>query len=153
MAHGRTLPACLWPVDGVGIAQLLAMKAKLRRLMSCASFATWAMRKNVRVFPASACGTQFDSRHGRQQPRPIPAGNAIQVRYICERGHLPAEHGILEFDSAANAWTKAHVDRRVQRMAECFLAVYLERRKAGRRGSRKLNVNGHRNEIEQNDSR
>jgi hypothetical protein len=53
----------------------------------------------------------------------------IQVRYICERGHRPADHGFLEFDVAGAKWLKAHPDLRVQRLAECFMASYLEGRK------------------------
>lgn len=53
----------------------------------------------------------------------------IQVRYICERGHRPAEHGFLEFDATDAHWAQRHPDRRVQRMAECFLAAYIEGRK------------------------
>jgi hypothetical protein len=53
----------------------------------------------------------------------------IQLRYICERGHLPAEHGTLEFDVSAERWEQSHHDRRVQRMAECFLESYIEKMK------------------------
>jgi hypothetical protein len=53
----------------------------------------------------------------------------IQVHYICERGHLPAEHGFLEFSPVEAMWSKRHPDPRVQRMAECFIASYLERRR------------------------
>ena len=53
----------------------------------------------------------------------------IRVRYICERGHLPAEHGTLEFDAAEARWKQTHHDSRVQRMAECFLESYLEKMK------------------------
>lgn len=54
---------------------------------------------------------------------------SIQVRYVCERGHLPVENGFLVFDAAETRWANPHTDRRIQRMAECFLASYLERRK------------------------
>lgn len=53
----------------------------------------------------------------------------VQVRYVCERGHRPAEHGMLEFDAANTRCEEPHRDRRVQRMAECFLSSYLEKRK------------------------
>jgi hypothetical protein len=51
----------------------------------------------------------------------------VQLRYICERNHLPADHGQLEFHVIENHWIQRHPDSRVQRMAECFLAVYLEK--------------------------
>jgi hypothetical protein len=53
----------------------------------------------------------------------------IQVRYVCEREHRPAEHGLLVFDAAEARWEQKHGDSRVQRMAECFLESYIENRK------------------------
>lgn len=53
----------------------------------------------------------------------------IRVLYICEREHRPVEHGFVEFDMAEAQWLKRHEDSRVQRMAECFLASYMEGRK------------------------
>jgi hypothetical protein len=65
--------------------------------------------------------------------RTVSDGNGdrgcIQVRYVCERGHCPAEHGMLAFDAAEARWLERHRDSRVQRMAECFLASYVEKRK------------------------
>jgi hypothetical protein len=52
-------------------------------------------------------------------------GGQIQLRYVCERDHRPAEHGFLHFDTARSQWAKPHPDRRVQRMAECVLESYL----------------------------
>jgi hypothetical protein len=52
----------------------------------------------------------------------------IQVRYVCERGHLPADSGFLEFDPSRACWTKRHPDARVQRMAECFVEAHRERK-------------------------
>jgi hypothetical protein len=48
---------------------------------------------------------------------------------VCEREHRPAEHGMLEFDSAEARWERPHYDPRVQRMAQCFLESYVEKRK------------------------
>jgi hypothetical protein len=59
----------------------------------------------------------------------ISTGSYIKVLYVCERGHLPAEHGFLEFDPREGQWARPHPDRRVQRMAECFLATYCEKKK------------------------
>ncbi len=53
----------------------------------------------------------------------------IQVRYVCEREHLPSDHGFLEFDISQSRWTKRHEDPRLQRMAECFVASYREKAK------------------------
>jgi hypothetical protein len=57
------------------------------------------------------------------------AGRSIQVRYVCERGHRPVEHGTLEFDAFEARWMERHRDVRVQRMAECFLESFLEKKK------------------------
>jgi hypothetical protein len=56
-------------------------------------------------------------------------GGRVQVRYVCERGHRPAEHGVLEFDVEQMRCVEPHHDARVQRMAECFLESYIEKRK------------------------
>ena len=53
----------------------------------------------------------------------------IQIRYICERDHQPVQHGHLEFDIVLDRWLDRHPDSRVQRMAECYLAAYLEKKK------------------------
>lgn len=58
------------------------------------------------------------------------AGGRIQIRYICERGHRPVEHGELEFNVGELRWETRHPDSRLQRMAECFLTSYLEKRKS-----------------------
>ena len=70
----------------------------------------------------------------RFSARTVAAGNniaadRIQVRYVCERKHLPAEHGVLEFDAGAARCFDPHRDNRVQRMAECYVALYVEKRK------------------------
>lgn len=70
----------------------------------------------------------------RFSARTVADGNAsgterIHVRYVCERKHLPAEHGVLEFEVAAAHWSGSHRDSRVQRMAECYVDAYLERKK------------------------
>ena len=57
------------------------------------------------------------------------AEGSIRVRYVCERAHRPAEHGVLEFNLAEARWVERHRDGRVQRMAECFLESYVEKRK------------------------
>jgi hypothetical protein len=56
-------------------------------------------------------------------------GGRIQIFYVCERGHRPAEHGTLEFDALAARVVEPHRDNRVQRMAECFLESYIEKMK------------------------
>jgi len=52
----------------------------------------------------------------------------LHVLFVCEREHLPASYGELLYDKAHAAWTKQHEQACVQRMAECYLKVQLERR-------------------------
>jgi hypothetical protein len=49
----------------------------------------------------------------------------VRLRYVCERNHLPVEHGDLEFDLPRAIWLRPHGDVRLQKMAECFLDSYL----------------------------
>ena len=58
-------------------------------------------------------------------------GAHILIRYVCERDHRPVEHGTLKFFPAEVRWEQPHHDTRVQRMAECFLALYVEKKRAG----------------------
>lgn len=57
------------------------------------------------------------------------AAGYIHLRYVCERDHRPVEHGTLKFDATKALWEGKHSDERLQRMAECFLASYVEKRK------------------------
>lgn len=52
----------------------------------------------------------------------------LRLRYVCEKNHLPVEHGDLEFDLSQAAWLRCHDDARVQKMAECFLDSYLKKK-------------------------
>ncbi len=52
----------------------------------------------------------------------------IVIGYVCEKDHRPIEHGTLEYDPVVARWSSCHPDRRVQRMAECYLEAYLARK-------------------------
>jgi len=52
----------------------------------------------------------------------------IRVVYVCEKSHLPAEHGNLEYRVQHAQWAVAHPDPRIQKKAECFLKSWLERK-------------------------
>jgi hypothetical protein len=78
-----------------------------------------------RVWDSVRFGARTQSGEGNNNG----TGGRIQIRYVCERGHRPAEHGMLEFDVAEARWEQRHRDERVQRMAECFLSSYVEKRK------------------------
>jgi len=51
----------------------------------------------------------------------------ICVTYVCERRHLPVEHGNLEYRVQDAHWTSLHPDPRVQKMAECFLESWIQK--------------------------
>jgi hypothetical protein len=55
-------------------------------------------------------------------------GTQLKLWFICEAGHTPADHGMLEYDLALGRWTSPHADARIQKMAECYLQSYLLRR-------------------------
>ena len=55
-------------------------------------------------------------------------GARLLLWFVCESGHRPAEHGMLEFDVPLACWITPHPDTRIQRMAECYLESYLLRR-------------------------
>lgn len=52
----------------------------------------------------------------------------LRMTYVCERDHLPVEHGELRFDLAQAAWLNPHADVRIQKMAQCFLESYLQKK-------------------------
>jgi hypothetical protein len=61
--------------------------------------------------------------NGLDQP-----ASEIRLRYVCERNHLPAADGELQFNLARSAWSRRNDDPRLQKMAECFLEAYLSRK-------------------------
>jgi hypothetical protein len=68
-----------------------------------------------------------------QQVQAARSGSAVPARilrlhYVCERNHLPVEHGDLEYDLARTIWLRRHDDPRLQKMAECFLDSYLKKK-------------------------
>jgi hypothetical protein len=79
---------------------------------------SWAPRSRV-----------FDAVRFAVQPRGEKADGAriIQLQYVCERNHRPLEAGILQFDAGHKRWLQGHADRRIQKMAECFLESSMKR--------------------------
>jgi hypothetical protein len=51
--------------------------------------------------------------------------NGLCLAYVCERDHLPSEHGRLEYNVPHGRWLSSHEDARIQKMAECFLDSWL----------------------------
>lgn len=55
-------------------------------------------------------------------------GARIILHYVSERQHQPVEYGRLEYDCAERSWIASMRDACLQRQAECYIEVYLERR-------------------------
>ena len=55
----------------------------------------------------------------------------VSLQLVLETSHLPAGNWVLEYDRTTNHWIASHPDRRIQRMAECFLQSFLEKRGSG----------------------
>jgi len=56
------------------------------------------------------------------------SGSSISLQYVMEAAHQPAGQGLLEYDRTLGSWSVAHNEARVQKLAECFLQSYLERK-------------------------
>jgi hypothetical protein len=56
-------------------------------------------------------------------------GQRVFLHYVFERDHAPVTHGQLEYDCTRKQWPSPLADACAQRQAECYLAVYLERRR------------------------
>jgi hypothetical protein len=52
----------------------------------------------------------------------------VVLNFVYDRDHHPVAHGQLEYDCAQKRWLSTMSDICLERQAECYLAVYLERR-------------------------
>jgi len=68
------------------------------------------------------------TRSTPQNSGPAQPARVLRITYVCERDHLPADQGQLEFDLLESAWIRSHQDPRIRKMAECFLESYLKKR-------------------------
>lgn len=55
-------------------------------------------------------------------------GSRLLLSFVCETGHRPTTHGTLEYDVEQSQWTSSHSDLRIQKMLDCYVQAYLERR-------------------------
>ncbi len=55
-------------------------------------------------------------------------GSKVTLCFVCEASHQPREYGTLQYDLVFGRWVSIHPDSRLQRMAECYLESYLQRR-------------------------
>ena len=56
----------------------------------------------------------------------------ILLSYVCEAGHRPVDHGMLEYEFSPAVWIRWHADARIQKMAECYLQSYIEKTRPAR---------------------
>jgi len=55
-------------------------------------------------------------------------GSRLHVCFVCEREYRPGEHGQLEYDVAMAQWASPHENPRIQKMAECCVDLFLQRK-------------------------
>ena len=53
----------------------------------------------------------------------------ISLQFVLESAYRPGDHGTLEFNQESFQWKSVHPDQHIQKLAECFLQSYLERKK------------------------
>jgi hypothetical protein len=52
----------------------------------------------------------------------------ISLQFVLEAAHLPVEHGLLDYDLLSQSWISRHSQAGIQKLAECFMQSYLERK-------------------------
>ena len=55
-------------------------------------------------------------------------GSLLELWFVCERAHLPASHGKLQYDLAREQWLSTHPEPHIQKMAECYVQAYVQRK-------------------------
>ena len=55
-------------------------------------------------------------------------GSRLLLWFVCETDHRPTNHGTLEYDADRKQWISSHPHPRIQKMLECYLQSYLQRR-------------------------
>jgi hypothetical protein len=55
-------------------------------------------------------------------------GSRLLLWFVCENAHRPAKHGTSEYDVAQGRWTSSPSDPRIQKMMECYVQSYLQRK-------------------------
>src|SRR5579884_3179148 len=82
----------------------------------------WDAVRFAIVGPAKALSS--DNKTAEENGR----AHILRVKYVYERANRPAGQGELEFDLSTSSWLCASEDPRVQKMAECFVESYLNKR-------------------------
>jgi len=130
MARGCMPRAFRWDAAGPATAPRPDMRMPFHRRRKLRDFCNLGYAEGCERFPQERVWIRYGSGRGRfPGDKKNFTGGHIQIRYVCERDHRPVEHGTLKFDAVAENWLLRHSDDRVQRMAECFMATYVEKRK------------------------
>ena len=56
------------------------------------------------------------------------SGSHLLLSFVGEAAHLPVDHSHLEYDTSLQQWILPYPDPHIQRMADCFVQAYLQRR-------------------------
>ena len=56
------------------------------------------------------------------------SGDSISLQFVLETAYLPTAYGLLGYKKLSKNWSPPHADYHIQKMAECFLQSYLDRK-------------------------
>jgi len=93
-----------------------------------ASSCSWAPSERAWDAVRFAVSVPPDAQRKSRKAVTLAPARVLTLRYVCERDHRPINHGELEFDLAHATCLRRHDDLRIQKMAECFLDAYLNKR-------------------------
>jgi hypothetical protein len=81
-------------------------------------------------YARTECG-RFPSGSGPDAVRFAVAGDdgaVVRIQYVVEQGHLPLEHGLLEFDRSRAAYRRPPCEAVLARQAQVYAENYVHRR-------------------------
>lgn len=93
-----------------------------------ASRCSWTPSQRAWDSVRFAVSAPLDMRGSKSTSSDSVPKRILRLVYVCERDHLPAAHGELEFDLSSASWLRRHDDARIQKMADCFLESYLKKK-------------------------
>lgn len=59
------------------------------------------------------------------------SASQLSIWFVCETAHHPTSYGTLQYDAAEGRWVFSHGDLRIQRLAECYVQIYLAKKIPG----------------------
>lgn len=79
----------------------------------------------VRFAVAAPAKNSGETRQDSEDQAPV---RILHLAYVYEQANRPAGQGELEYDLSSATWLRRHEDARIQKMAECFLESYLNKK-------------------------